>query len=90
MQPGKTTGTNKIRRIKANRIRDTALGWSTAFLMAIVISLAGALMGFGGLLIYSLGIGCMIIAIFWHRRVLTIAEAEGKRLREAAQKNRAT
>jgi hypothetical protein len=73
-----------------NSTRSIALGWSTAFLMATVISLAGVLMGFGSLLIYSLGIGCMIIAILWHRRVLAVAEAEGKRLREAAQKNRVT
>ena len=73
-----------------NSTKSIALGWSTAFLMATVVSLAGVLMGIGGLLIYSLGIGCMIIAILWHRRVLAVAEAEGKRLREAAQKNRAT
>ncbi|MGA9097733.1 MAG: hypothetical protein WB392_02240 [Methanotrichaceae archaeon] len=72
-----------------NSTKSIALGWSTAFLGATVIFLAGALMGFNGSLIYVLGIGCMIPAIFWHQRVYAAAQAEGERLREAAQKNRA-
>ena len=68
-----------------NSTKSIALGWSTAFLVATVISLVGALMGFKSSLIYSLGIGRMIIAILWHRRVLAAAETEGKRLREAAK-----
>ena len=70
-----------------NSTKSIALGWSTAFLVATMISLVGALMGFKSSLIYSLGIGCMIIAILWHRRVLAAAETEGERLREAAKKD---
>ena len=68
--------------------KSIALGWSTAFLVATVIFLAGALTGFNGSLIYVLGIGCMIPAIFWHQKVYAAAQAEGERLREAAQKDR--
>jgi hypothetical protein len=67
--------------------KSIALGWSTAFLGATVISLAGVLMGYNGSITYLMGIGCMIIAILWHSRVLAAAEAEGRRLRDAAQKD---
>jgi len=70
-----------------NSTKSIALGWATAFIAATAISLGGALMGRGGLLIYSLGIGCMIIAILWHNRLLAAAEAEGNRLKEADQKD---
>jgi hypothetical protein len=69
-----------------NSTKSVAMGWSMAFLVAAVISLAGVLMGLGFLIIFSLGIGCMILAILWHRKVLNVAEEEGKRLRGAAQK----
>ncbi len=72
-----------------NSTKSIALGWSAAFLGATVISLAGVLMGFRSSLIYSLGIGCMIIAILWHRRVYAATQAEGKRLRDAGHKDRA-
>ncbi len=65
--------------------KSIAMGWSIAFLGATIISLAGVLMGFRSSLISSLGIGCMIIAIFWHRRVLNAAQAEGERLRKETQ-----
>ncbi len=63
------------------------MGWSTAFLGATVISLAGVLMSIKSSITYSLGIVCMIIAIFWHRKVLSAAEAAGKLLREATQRD---
>jgi hypothetical protein len=56
---------------------------------ATAISFIGALMGVRGSIVYSMGIGCMIIAILWHSRVLAASEAEGKRLREAAQRDKA-
>ena len=71
-----------------NSTKSIALGWSMAFLVATVISFVGVLMGLGFSVIFSLGIGCMILAILWHRRVLNAAEEEGKRLREAAQNER--
>lgn len=77
-------------RLFLESTKSIAMGWSTAFLGATVIFLAGALTGFNGSLIYVLGIGCMIPAILWHRRVYEATQTEGKRLREAAQKNRAT
>ena len=75
-------------RLFLESTKSIAMGWSTAFLVATVIFLAGALMGFSGSLIYVLGIGCMIPAIIWHQRVYNAAQAEGERLREAAQKER--
>lgn len=74
-------------RLFLESTRSIALGWSTAFLGAAIISIAGVLMGIGTSLIYSFGILCMIIAILWHRRVLAAAQAEGERLRKAAQKD---
>jgi len=70
-----------------NSTKSIAMGWSTAFLGATVISLGGVLIGFKGSLTYSLGLVCMIIAIFWHRKVLAAAEADGKQLKEDAQRD---
>jgi hypothetical protein len=72
-----------------NSTKSMALGWSTAFLAAAAISLACSLIGFGSSIIYAMGIGCMVIAVLWHSRVLAASEAEGGRLREAAKKHKA-
>ena len=67
--------------------KSIAMGWSTAFLGAAAITLAGALLDVGSMIVYLLGIGCMVAAIVWHTRVQAAAEAEGNRLRAVAKKD---
>jgi hypothetical protein len=55
-----------------------AVGWAVAFLGATVISVIGALSGFKFLFIHSLAIGCMLLAILWHKRVLDETMAKAK------------
>ena len=55
-----------------------ALGWAVAFLGATVVSIIGALSGFKFLFILSLAIGCMLLAIIWHKRVLDETMAKAK------------
>lgn len=58
-----------------------ALGWAVAFLGATVISVIGAFSGFKWTFIHGLAIGCMLLAILWHKRVLEETEAKAKVLR---------
>ena len=55
-----------------------ALGWAVAFLGATVLSVIGALTDFKFLFIHSLAIGCMLLAIIWHKRVLDETMAKAK------------
>jgi hypothetical protein len=55
-----------------------ALGWAVAFLGATVVSIIGALTGFKFLLIHSLAMGCMLLAILWHKRVMDATMAKAK------------
>ena len=55
-----------------------ALGWAVAFLGATVVSIIGALTGFKFLLIHSFAMGCMLLAILWHKRVLAATMAKAK------------
>jgi hypothetical protein len=57
-----------------------ALGWAVAFLGATVVSIIGAISGFKFLFIHSLAIGCMLLAIVWHKRVLGETMAKAKSL----------
>ena len=55
-----------------------ALGWAVAFLGATVISTIGALTGFKFLSIHGLAIGCMLLAVIWHKRILDKTMAKAK------------
>jgi hypothetical protein len=55
-----------------------ALGWAVAFLGATVVSITGALSGFNFLLIHSFAIGCMFLALIWHKRVMDETMAKAK------------
>ena len=55
-----------------------ASGWAAAFLGATLVSIIGALIGFKFLFIHSLAIGCMLLAIIWHKRVLDETMAKAK------------
>jgi hypothetical protein len=55
-----------------------SLGWAVAFLGATVVSIIGALTGFKFLFIHGLAMGCMILAILWHKRVLEETMAKAK------------
>ena len=55
-----------------------ALGRAVAFLGATEVSVIGARSGLNFFSIHSLAIGCMILAIIWHKRILneTIEKAK--------------
>jgi hypothetical protein len=55
-----------------------AVGWAVAFLGATIISVIGALMGFRFIFIHSLAMGCMLLAILWHNRVMAETKAKAK------------
>jgi hypothetical protein len=55
-----------------------ALGWAVAFIGAALVSIIGALTGFKFLFIHSLAMGCMLLAILWHKRVLNETMAKAK------------
>lgn len=58
-----------------------ALGWAVAFLGATIVSIIGALSGYEFILIHGLAIGCMLLAIVWHKRVMDKTIAKAKVLR---------
>jgi len=59
-----------------------ALGWSIAFSCATAISIVGALTGMNWRILQALALGCMLLAILWHARVMKATQEEAKRLLE--------
>jgi hypothetical protein len=59
-----------------------ALGWSIAFLGGTIISIVGALLGLKWIFIHSLAAGCMVLAIFWHNRIMNETQAKAKKLQK--------
>jgi hypothetical protein len=59
-----------------------ALGWSIAFSGATVVSIVGASIGVNWRVLQALALGCMLLAMLWHARVMKATGEEAKRLLE--------
>ena len=63
-----------------------AVGWSAAFFGAFAVSFVGALSGLKVVLIQGLALGCMLLAILWHMRVMDETQAKAKKMQEEQSK----
>ena len=63
-----------------------AVGWSAAFFGAFAVSFVGALSGLKVVLIQGLALGCMLLAILWHMRVMDETQVKAKKMQEEQSK----